>query len=59
MVSGNNEQHSQRHSNADQDLCQIKQVAERQHQRKKKSCWKRKKKTEFGGGCHGESNALE
>jgi len=59
MVSASNPQRSQRHSKGDQDLCQIQEVVECRHQRKKKSGPKREKAMELGGGRQGESKAPE
>jgi len=54
-VSGSNEPHSQRHSKEDQDLRQIKEVVECQHQTNENSGRKRDtKKAQFGGGRQGE-----
>ena len=58
MVSRSNEQHSQLHSNEDQDLRQIQEVVERQHQRKEKRCRKGDKNMaefERDGQCEGRA----
>jgi len=60
MVTGSNEQRSRRHCKENQDLCQVKEVVECRHQRKKKDCWEREKeKTALGGDCPGEGRASE
>jgi len=60
MVSGSNEQRSRRHSKENQDSCQIKEMVERRHQRKKKDGKEREKeKTALGEGCPGEGRAPE
>jgi len=59
MVSGRNEQRSQRHSKEDQDLRQIKEVVECRHRREKKCGRKREMETQLGEGRQGESKALE
>jgi len=61
MVSGSNEQSSQRHSKEDQNVNQITAVVvERRHQREMTSVRNRKtKKTEFIGGPQGEGRAPE
>ena len=52
------EQRSQRHSKENQDLCQMKEVVERRHHKKKKDFGKREKeKMELGRGCLGEGRA--
>jgi len=60
MVSGSNEQRSQRHHKGDQDLRQIEAVVEHRHQREEKRSRKRKTKTpEFRGGRPREGRAPE
>jgi len=60
MVSGSNEQRSRRPGEENQDLCQVKEVVERRHQRKKKDGREKEKETsELRGGCLGESRAAE
>ena len=60
MVSGSNEQRFRHHGEENQDLCQVKEVVERRHQKMKKDGREREKeKTELGGGCPGEGRAAE
>jgi len=60
MVSGSNEQRSQRHGKEAHDVPQMKAVVERRHQRENTSSQKGKmKKTDFGGSIPGEGRAPE
>jgi len=58
--SGSNEEHSRCHGKENQDLWQVKEEVERQHQRQKKDIRERgKEEMEHGGGCPGEGRAPE
>jgi hypothetical protein len=58
MVSASNEQRSRRYAKENENLCQVKELVERQHQRKKKvGSGREKVKTELGGGYPGEGRA--